>query len=46
MKGLLKRYKVSIDNQKEKSQVEKDFGLATHDGLFDEYLEMGVSLLN
>ena len=26
----------------EKNQQEKDFELPNHDGLFDEYLEMGI----
>jgi hypothetical protein len=28
-------------NSSEKTQQEKDLELANHDGLFDEYLEMG-----
>ena len=32
-----------IANAESKTQMEKDFALIEHEGLFEEYLEMGIN---
>lgn len=38
---MLQKFMAKFGKNCKKSQLEKDFELPYHDGLFDEYLEMG-----
>lgn len=41
LKGKLQEYLIKFDKKSAIPQYEKDFELPEHDGLFEEYLEMG-----